>query len=293
VTYIRMTDFRPPARDDQPWESMEIQESGDGVSALATIEVKSLITGPGLAPLGLDTTPRYPVARDWTTELATLSPGQGYYRVRFTDSEDNASDWSDWVRSGLEAWVPTLRDVAVHIRNRTVERSTNKFAGTFTDKTRPTDEEAWEAITIALDDIESDTGRLDRAGIGPVSWKAVRTLAALRAAMIIERSYFSEQIGSNKSPYPGLERDWERRLPKVVDAVAEDIAGEVEPTVDYGTGDGGGGVIPTPNPTVSNDLIVPSGMNIYTKEGRWVRESALPQHNFPDQPGAVDWSTKF
>jgi hypothetical protein len=132
----------------------------------------------------------------------------------------------------------------------------------------------------------SGTGRLSGPRISSQAPSPTRPVQ-------LTRRYFSEQIGSNKSPYPGLERDWERRLPKVVDAVAEDIAGEVEPTVDYGTGDGGGGVIPTPNPTVSNDLIVPSGMNIYTKEGRWVRESALPQHNFPDQPGAVDWSTKF
>jgi hypothetical protein len=290
MTVVRMEDFRPPPRDDAPWTVMQIEESTDGVTSMGMIESKLLATDPGINPQGLDNDPRHPVARDWTTTLATLPPGIGYYRVRFQDGTGNLSEYSDWVKSGLEAWVPALREVAVHIRNRTVERATNQFRGTFTDKTRPTEEEAWEAITIALDDIEADTGRLDRTGISAVSWRAVRSLAALRAAMIIERSYFSEQIGSNKSPYPGLERDWERRLPKVVDAVAEDIAGEVEPTPDDSVAVGGGG---TTGPAVSNDLIVPAGMNIYTKDGVWVRESANPQHNFPEQPGAVDWDTRF
>jgi hypothetical protein len=286
MTVVRMEDFRPPPRDDQPWTSMLIEESTDGVISLGQIESKSLITGPGLTPPGLDDDPKYPVARDWTTELATLPPGAGYYRVRFSDVDGNQSEYSDWVKSSMEAWVPTLREVAIHIRNRTVERSTNKFLGTFTDKTRPTDEEVWETITLALDDIEADTGRLDRPGIGPVSYKAVRALVALRAAMLIERSFYSEQIGTNKSPYPGLERDWERRLPKIVNAVAEDIVGEVEPTPE---GDGSGGSVAS----VDNALVVRQGSNVLDKNGHWVRESANPAFTMPDQPGAVDWTTRF
>ena len=46
-------------------------------ASLGQIETKSLITGPGLTPLGLDDDPKYPVARDWTTEFATLPPGAG------------------------------------------------------------------------------------------------------------------------------------------------------------------------------------------------------------------------
>jgi hypothetical protein len=290
MTVVRMEDFRPPPRDDAPWTEMQIEESADGSTSMGLIETKLLASGSGINPIGLDDDPRHPVARDWTTTFATLVPGVGYYRVRFRDGTGNLSEYSDWVKSSLEVWVPSLREVAVHIRNRTIERATNKFIGTFTDKTRPTEEEAWESITLALNDIEADTGRLDRTGISVVSWRAVRALAALRAAMIIERSYFSEQIGSNKSPYPGLERDWERRLPKVVDAVAEDIAGEVEPTPDDSVAVGGGG---TTGPAVSNDLIVPAGMNIYTKDGVWVRQSANPSHSFPEQPGAVDWDTRF
>jgi hypothetical protein len=215
MTVVRMEDFRPPPRDDAPWTVMQIEESTDGVTSMGMIESKLLATDPGINPQGLDNDPRHPVARDWTTTLATLPPGIGYYRVRFQDGTGNLSEYSDWVKSGLEAWVPALREVAVHIRNRTVERATNQFRGTFTDKTRPTEEEAWEAITIALD---------------------------------------------------------------------------VEPTPDDSVAVGGGG---TTGPAVSNDLIVPAGMNIYTKDGVWVRESANPQHNFPEQPGAVDWDTRF
>jgi hypothetical protein len=292
MTYVRMEDFRPPPSDDQPWVSMQIRESADGVSALgAPIESKSLIIGPGITPVGLDVDPRYPVARDWTTEFATLPPGSGYYSVRFTDADGNQSNWSDWVYSAVMPWVPSLRDVAVHIRPRTVERSTNKFLGTFTNKTRPTDEETWEAVALAIDDIVADTGKLDRTGISIDSHRAVRALTALRAAMIIERSFYSEQIGTNKSPYPALERDWERRLPKIVDAIAEDLVGEIEPTVDYGGSDGG--VVPTPNPTTDSDLIVPGGSRVLTKAGVWVGSGTAQYTPGEDDPNNIDFNTRF
>jgi hypothetical protein len=179
-----------------------------------------------------------------------------------------------------------LREVAVHIRARTVERSTNKFLGTFTNKTRPTDEEAWEAVGLATDDIIADTGRLDRTGISAASHKAVRALTALRAAMIIERSHYGEQIGTNKSPYSGLERDWERRLPKVVNAVAEDLIGEIEPTPEGGS---------SAAPTVARDLVVPASARVLTKAGIWAG-SGTAQTSMPDPdtgPPQVDWNTKF
>lgn len=292
MTFVSMNDFRPPGRSDGlPWTQLLIEESATSSGPGSLIDTLLLSTGPGVQPVGLDNDPKHPVARDWTTVNATLAPGLGFYRVRFKDAAGLFSEYSDYVSSLPLPWFPSLREIAVHIRNRTIERATNRFIGTFTDLTRPTEEEAWEAAELAINDIIADTGRLDRTGISSDSHRAVRSLAALRAAMIIERSFFSEQVGTNKSPYPGLERDWERRLPKVVDAIAEDIAGEIEPTVDYGTG-GGGGV--TPNPTTDKDLVVPSGSNVLTKSGLWARGSANPAFTLPEeQPGAVDWETKF
>lgn len=288
MTYVRMEDFRPPPRDDQPWISMQIRESSNGVDPLgADIESKSLVTGPGITPLGLDVDPRYPVARDWTTEFATLPPGAGYYSVRFTDADGNQSNWSEWVFSAVMPWVPSLRDVAVHIRPRTVERTTNKFLGTFTNKTRPTDEEAWETIALAIDDIIADTGRLDRVGITIDSHRAVRALAALRAAMMIERSFYSEQIGTNKSPYPALERDWERRLPKVVDAIAEDLVGEIEPTPEDGSTGGGS------TPTTDRDLVVPGGSRVLTKTGVWIGSGTPVFSPGDEDPNNIDYNTQF
>lgn len=288
MTVVTMSGWRPPPRDDMAWTALLIEESADGLSSMGQIENKSMITGPGLSPLGLDNDPKYPVAREWTTEFATLPPGGGYYRVRFRDNDGNLSEYTEWASSATQPWVPSLRDVAVHIRNRTVERASNKFLGTFTSKTRPTDEEAWETIGLAIDDIEADTGRLDRPGIGPVSWKAVKSLAALRAAMLIERSYYGEQIGTNKSPYPALERDWERRLPKVVDAVAEDLVAEVEPTPDSDNATGGG-----TTPTVDNDLVVPSGSRVLSKAGTWVGTGTATFTPGPEDPGNIDYGTKF
>jgi hypothetical protein len=289
MTFVSMNDFRPPGRSDGlPWTQILIEESATNVGSGTLIDTKVIATGPGVEPTGLDVDPRYPQARDWTTVNATLAPGVGYYRVRFKDASGIFSEYSDWVSSTPIPWFPSLREVAVHIRNRTVERSSNKFLGTFTNATRPSDEEAWEAIELALNDIIADTGRLDRVGITADSHRAVRSLAALRAAMIIERSYYGEQIGANKSPYPALERDWERRLPKIVDAIAEDLAGEIEPTPDDGSGGGA-------NPTTDKDLVVPASGSVLTKSGVWAREGEA-QYTMPEpSPGSppVDWDTKF
>jgi len=284
-----MNDFRPPPRTDNlPWTQMLVEESATGSGAGTLIDTFILATGPGVFPVGLDTDPAHPVARDWTTVNATLQPGLGWYRVRFKDAANIFSEYSDYVNSLPMPWFPSLREIAVHIRNRTVERATNRFIGTFTDKTRPTEEEAWEAAELAINDIIADTGRLDRVGISADSHRAVRALASLRAAMIIERSFYGEQIGTNKSPYQALERDWERRGPKIVNAIAEDLLGEIEPTPDDADATGGG-----TTPTTDQDLIVSGGQRVLTKTGVWVGSGTAVFTPGPDDPNNIDYGTQF
>lgn len=286
MTVVNMFDFRPPSRvDDVPWTHMRVEESATGSGAGTQIEEKSLTTGPGLLPLGLDADPRYPMARDWSTSLATLPKGTGYYRVRFRDASNNTSEFTDWILDAPKSWYPTLREVAVHIRTRTVERTTNNFLGTFTDVTRPTDDEAWDAIDIAEADVLRHTGRLDLPAISTEGHRTARALIALRAAMIIERSFYPEQVGTNKSAYPGLERDWERQLPQLVEAIKEDLAGDIIP----GEGDGGdGGPVAT-----DSDHVVPGGSRVLSKTGTWLGDGDA-QYTFPDDAGGmIGYGTEF
>jgi hypothetical protein len=280
MTVVSMKDFIPPSRSDGlPWTTIRIEE------AAASTGTWTQIASQVLTPV--DSDPRYPMPRDWTVTNATLAPGVGWYRVRFGDAANQTSEYSDPVLNSPKKWVPDLREVAVHIRARTVERNTNNFAGVFTNMTRPSDDEAWEAIDLAEDDVIAETGALDPTWISPEGNKAVRSLIALRAAMIIERSYYSEQIGTNKSPYPALERDWERRLPGIVAAIAEDKAGSIVP------GDaadpGGGGPVAT-----DADHVVGAGSRVLTKLGVWVG-SGDAQFTMPDEApgGTITGETKF
>lgn len=285
MTVVSQYDVRPPARNDGvAWTQLLIEESSTGTGAGTLIETKSMATGPGLFPLGLDTDPKAPISRDWTSDQATLPKGTGWYRVRFKDGANNTSEYTDWVLDAIIPWFPGLRDVATHIRNRTVERTTNVFKGTFTANTRPTDEEAWEAVEQANKDVFTVVGDLAKTGITLETQKAASSVIALRAAMLIERSYYAEQVGENKSPYPALERDYDKLIAQLEEAVAEDLTGDVIP----GEGTGEGAPVAT-----DSDHVVPSGSRVLTKTGVWVG-SANAWFTFPDDDGGmIGYDEKF
>jgi hypothetical protein len=104
--------------------------------------------------------------------------------------------------------VPTdvtasLEEVAVHIMARTKDAYGNEL-GTFTADTRPTADQVRRTIVQAEQDVDAyiDTD-LPTEAI-PIAREAV----AIRAAMIIERSYYPEQITANRSPYEHLRDEW-------------------------------------------------------------------------------------
>lgn len=275
---VNLFDFIPPARSDGiPWNAWFLEEAPDvaGIPGSWT-----QIDTAALTPLDAD--PRYPAPRDITSDNAT-GPNM-WYRVRFRDQNNEFSEYTDPLQNTPKRWIPTLRNVAVHIRARTVTRQ-GAFVGTFTDKTRPNDDEAWEAIWQAEKDVYAATGRLDKAGITNETQDAARAVVALRAAMLIERSYYPEQVGTNKSPYPGLKDDFEARLAQLVEAVAEDLAGDVIPGEE--ATDGSGPV------ATDSDHVVPSGSRVLSKTGTWVGEGEAQFTFSDDQGGMISWETQF
>lgn len=118
----------------------------------------------------------------------------------------------------VSEYTPTVASAASYLRARTKTRG-GAEAGTFNpaaaseaDKTRPTFEGATEQINVALEDISGVIGVDIDAAYQPLATR----VAALRAAMLIELSYFSEQINSGRSPYPQLkelyDEQWENLL---------------------------------------------------------------------------------
>jgi hypothetical protein len=108
----------------------------------------------------------------------------------------------------------TVQDVADLLLARTKDDDGNEL-GEFTDATRPTDEGVDRLITRALAEV------LARVGGEPAEpfWLALRTLVALYAAMLVELSYFPEQVRSDRSAYPEYERLFTAGLKELIDAI--------------------------------------------------------------------------
>lgn len=112
--------------------------------------------------------------------------------------------------------VPDVAEVGNLLRARTKDDSGNEL-GTFTDATRPTAAGAQALITAAVGDL---TGEVGVTFPGDTAAKA-RSLVVLRAAMLIELSYFPEQVRSDKSPYAAYERLYNAGLKALIASIEE------------------------------------------------------------------------
>lgn len=104
-------------------------------------------------------------------------------------------------------YTPTVASIGALMRARTKTKG-GAEAGTFNpassvgtgEETRPTSEGVEEQIGTALGDISGIIGvDLEEKYVEPA-----RRVAALRAALLIELSYFPEQVNSDRSPYDQL-----------------------------------------------------------------------------------------
>lgn len=122
-----------------------------------------------------------------------------------------------------EDYRPQLADVAGYVAERTYDRDAVK-QGTFTGSTRVTDQAAERVVDQALLDVAGQVG----TDVVEEARPLVASLAALRAAMFIEASYWSTN-GDNSS-YERLQALYEDRLASTRAALVELAAGgEVGP----------------------------------------------------------------
>jgi hypothetical protein len=198
VIVVSFRAFTPiPRYDGTPWHHVTIQESANQDGPWTLIDTINIIP--------LDADPSQPAPRSFTTDNATLE--EGWYKITFFDSTGNDSLPVTPILNAPEEtlpYQPTVEDVANLIIARTKDNLGSEL-GTFTVNTRPTFESVNNIIDQAADDV---TTALD-TDIPVEAYDYVKQAIALRAAMIIERSYFAEQINSNRSPYPQLKEDYE------------------------------------------------------------------------------------
>lgn len=110
---------------------------------------------------------------------------------------------------------PSVEDVAALLRARTKDAE-GREVGTFNDETRPNAEQVELHIDAALGLVS-----LRIPLTVPEQWQpAVATLVAYRAALRIEKSYFPEQVRTDRSAYDQLREEYLDDLRALEEALA-------------------------------------------------------------------------
>lgn len=201
MTYvITFEDFTPAPRfDEVSWTGVTIEEAEfqDGpYTQIDTLVIAS------------DTDPEHPLPRSFTTRNATIASG-GWYRMTFTDDLGGQGPVTPIKKDtqGEDDFLPGVAQVAREIISRTRDAFTN-LLGTFTADTEPTDTQVLNIIldvaTLVADEIGDD--------IPEELWDDAKKVIALRAAMQIETSIFSDQVNTGRSVYPQLKERYEVEL---------------------------------------------------------------------------------
>ncbi len=119
---------------------------------------------------------------------------------------------------GTQSFVPTVDDVGAILRTRTKDDMGNE-TGTFNADTRPTDQQVLTLIGQAYDDVVA----VIDDDIPLESYRDARSVIALRAAMLVELSYWPDQVPLGRSPYTQLKELYDEMLPRLQSAVAREI----------------------------------------------------------------------
>lgn len=197
MSVVNLADYRPSPRfDEEAWTQARIEQSDaeDGAwSALQTIV---------LDPVDAD--PENPLTRSFSAEYD--SAGGEWFRVVFID-EDGDEEPTNPLQVTGPSYRPLVGDVAALIRTRTKPRDGQEYLGTFNENTTPTADQVESLISQAV-------GAVDGT-VGPVSdalEARAGNVAAIYAAMLVELSYFPEQIDTDRSPYEKLKELYDQAL---------------------------------------------------------------------------------
>lgn len=94
--------------------------------------------------------------------------------------------------------------------------------GTFNSDTRPTEEQVLVLINTAVEDLAAVVGTdLDES-----LWTRAATVAGYKASMLVELSYFPEQVARGNSPYAQIKELYDEFLKNFLRAVALKAPGE-------------------------------------------------------------------
>lgn len=134
---------------------------------------------------------------------------------------------------------PTVDDVGAILRARTQDDHDDEV-GTFTIDTRPTATEVENLIIRSGMVVYGATGRLDSLACSMADQvrEQAKGWISFLTAMLVELSYFPEQVGSERSAYQHYKDMWDHDVAgfkSLLDAVQECSGGELEPDVEGGS----------------------------------------------------------
>lgn len=138
-------------------------------------------------------------------------------------------------------WTPSVQDVANILRARTINKNGGEV-GTFNATTRPTDTEVQGLIDQSNNDVMDAIGQITEVPVNLVN--NASSLITIGAAMMVEISYFPEQVGVGRSPYAQLAKQYSDKLTRLQNAIVS--VGGNRPTNDYQTPAGSFGGPPIP-----------------------------------------------
>lgn len=218
MTVVSFIDYEPLARyDGQPWTKAVIQEAAAEAGPWTTIETITF--------LDPDADPANPKQRSFTTELATLV--EGWYKVIFQDAGGQQSPTVPIhnVESVAAEFYPLVSDVGSLLRSRTKDTNAVEL-GTFTNDTRPTAEQVRVLIDQAVQHV---IGKVD-SDLPAAVFDEAKAVITLLSAMLVELSFFPEQIPTGRSAYDRYKELYDEALAVLLEAVnrenAEEVGGE-------------------------------------------------------------------
>lgn len=178
-------------------------------------------------------------------------------------------------------WACTPEEVAALLRARTKDAQMTE-TGMWSADTRPTLDQVNEIIELAVNEMTSVVG----AAVPEACARGAKGTAALLAAMLVELSYWPEQVRSDRSAYGEYRTLYDKQLGLLQECVQAGGGGADA----GGVGAGFHNVPAIPSVWASAGSRAPAGLLAWTRLGPW---GALPGEHWPEPENPENWAQTF
>lgn len=133
----------------------------------------------------------------------------------------------DGEENPIRALTPSTAEVAVHMRARLLNEHGADFED-FNEATEPTKAQIEALIPKAVRRVSGEVGRICPGDHLAALQESQRDAVALLTATMAERTYFPEQVGSQRSPYAVMYQEYKDSLEGLKATVAQHCSGDAD-----------------------------------------------------------------